>query len=54
MEIPTHYRDGICLYTLEQVFRQGQVKACILSCNAQNPLGYVMTDERKQRLVEMA
>jgi DNA-binding transcriptional MocR family regulator len=54
VEIPTHYRDGICLYTLEQVFRQGQVKACILSCNAQNPLGYVMTDERKQRLVEMA
>ena len=54
LEISTHHRDGICLYTLEQAFRRGQVKACIVSCNAQNPLGFVMSPERKQRLVELA
>ena len=53
LEISTHHREGICLYTLEQAFRRGQVKACIVSCNGQNPLGYVMSAERKQRLVEL-
>lgn len=54
LEIPTHYRDGLCLYSLEQAFRRGQVKACLVSCNAQNPLGFSMSVERKRRLVELA
>lgn len=54
LEVPTHYRDGICLYSLEQAFRRGQVKACIVSCNVQNPLGYVMSTERKRRLVQLS
>lgn len=54
LEIPTHYRDGICLYSLEQAFKRGQVKACLLSTNAQNPLGFTMSAERKCRLVALA
>lgn len=54
LEIPTHPRDGICLYSLERAFKYRQVKACLISANAQNPLGYTMSAERKQRLVELA
>lgn len=54
LEIPTHYQDGICLYSLEQAFKRGQVSACLVSCNAQNPLGFTMSAERKQRLVSLA
>jgi len=54
LEIPTHYRDGICLYSLEQAFKLGQVSACLISCNAQNPLGFTMSEERKRRLVALA
>jgi DNA-binding transcriptional MocR family regulator len=54
LEIPTHYRDGICLYSLEQAFKRGQVRACLLSTNAQNPLGFTMSAERKRRLVALA
>ncbi|MFN3581511.1 MAG: PLP-dependent aminotransferase family protein, partial [Pseudomonas sp.] len=54
LEIPTHYRDGMCLYSLEQAFKRGQVSACLVSCNAQNPLGFTLSAERKQKLVELA
>ncbi|MEH6490997.1 aminotransferase-like domain-containing protein [Halopseudomonas sp.] len=54
LEIPTHYRDGLCLYSLEQAFKRGQVKACLVSCNAQNPLGFCLSAERKRKLVELA
>ncbi|MEH6686948.1 MAG: PLP-dependent aminotransferase family protein [Halopseudomonas sabulinigri] len=54
LEIPTHHRDGLCLYSLEQAFKRGQVKACLVSCNAQNPLGFSMSVERKRKLVELA
>lgn len=54
VEIPTHYRDGICLYSLEQAFKRGQVSACLVSPNAQNPLGFSMPTERKRKLVALA
>lgn len=54
LEVPTHHRDGLCLYSLEQAFKRGQVKACLVSCNAQNPLGFSMSSERKHKLVELA
>ncbi|MDP1539380.1 MAG: PLP-dependent aminotransferase family protein [Moraxellaceae bacterium] len=54
LEIPTDYRDGICLDALEQAFKRGQVSACLVSCNAQNPLGFTMSADRKQRLVKLA
>lgn len=54
LEIPTHARDGLCLYSLEQAFKRGQVAACLISANAQNPLGFCMPADRKERLVELA
>ena len=54
LEIPTHYRDGVCLYSLEQAFKRGQVRACLLSTNAQNPLGFTMSPERKRKLVQLS
>lgn len=54
LEIPTHWRDGPCLYSLERAMKRRQVQACLLSTSAQNPLGFTMSSERKRKLVELA
>lgn len=54
VEIPAQPREGICLETLEQVFAQGRVKAFVFSANAQNPLGFTMSLERKRALVALS
>jgi DNA-binding transcriptional MocR family regulator len=54
IEVPAHHRTGICLDTLEQVLAQGRVAACMVTANAQNPLGYTMPVERKRALVALA
>lgn len=53
IEIPTHPRDGISLEALEVVLRHHEIKAVVVMANVSNPLGSVMPDERKQKLVEM-
>ena len=54
LELPTHWRDGPCLYSLEKAMKRGQVQACLLSPNSQNPLGFTMSAERKRKLVQLA
>jgi DNA-binding transcriptional MocR family regulator len=54
VEVPAHHRNGISLDKLEQVFQRGEVKACLVSANAQNPLGYTMSMQRKQELVALS
>ena len=54
VEVPTHPRYGISLTALEKVFRRGGVAACMVSANAQNPLGFTMSEERKQALVALS
>lgn len=54
VEIPTHSRDGVCLEALERVFREGKVVASLLSTNAQNPLGFTMSHDRKRALVDLS
>ncbi len=54
VEVPAHHREGICLSTLEQVFARGEVSACMVSTNAQNPLGFTMPAERKRALVALS
>lgn len=54
VEIPTRARDGLCLDTLEKVFAEGRAVACMFSANAQNPLGFTMSLERKQALVALS
>ncbi|WP_432720506.1 PLP-dependent aminotransferase family protein [Jeongeupia wiesaeckerbachi] len=53
LEIPTHPQTGISIEALELATRDGRVKACLLIPNFSNPLGSVMPDDNKKRLVEM-
>lgn len=52
-ELATHPRDGICLENLEQSLDSCRIKACLLVPNFSNPLGSLMADEKKSRLVAM-
>lgn len=54
IEVPAHHRTGICLDTLAQVLAQGRVAACMVSANAQNPLGFTMPLEKKRALVALS
>lgn len=53
LEIPTHPRDGISLDALELATRKRAVKACVVMANVSNPLGSIMPDEHKARLVSL-
>ncbi|AHG64603.1 aminotransferase-like domain-containing protein [Advenella mimigardefordensis] len=53
VEVPTHPREGIQLDALEQAIKRHQPKACCLMTTFQNPLGSLMSDEKKQALVEL-
>ncbi len=53
LEIPTHPQTGISVEALELATRNGQVKAALLLPNFSNPLGCLMPDENKRRLVEL-
>lgn len=54
IEIPARAKEGICLEKLEQVMAEGRVAACMLSTNAQNPLGFTMSLGRKRALVALS
>ena len=55
LEIPASPRGGISLEALEFALERnrGEVKACIVLTNFNNPLGSLMADEDKQRLVTL-
>jgi DNA-binding transcriptional MocR family regulator len=53
LQIPATATDGISLEALEQALRRGQVDACLFSVNAQNPLGFTMSEARKRQLVRL-
>lgn len=53
IEIPTHPREGIALEALQLACEQWPIKACIVVPNYSNPLGYCMSDARKQALIEL-
>jgi len=53
LEIPTHPRVGISLEALEFALDRSRIAAVIAMPNAQNPLGFTMTDDNKKRLVEL-
>ncbi|GAB1258976.1 PLP-dependent aminotransferase family protein [Aurantivibrio plasticivorans] len=54
LEIPTHPREGMSLDALQLAAEQWPIKACVLSSNFSNPLGAVLSDDAKQRLVLLA
>lgn len=54
LEIPTHPRHGVSLEALETAMQHQSIAACLFMPNFHNPLGCVMTDEKKQELVMLA
>ena len=53
IEVPTHPRAGMDLDALALALERYSPKACWLMTNFQNPLGSLMTDEKKQAVVEL-
>jgi DNA-binding transcriptional MocR family regulator len=53
LEIPTDPRTGIDLQVLERSVREHAVKACIIITNFNNPLGFLMSNDKKRALVEL-
>jgi DNA-binding transcriptional MocR family regulator len=53
LEIPMHPRDGMNLDALEQALRTRRIAACLAVPNFNNPLGSLMPEENKRRLVEI-
>lgn len=53
LEIPAHPHDGIALDALAFALDRWPVKACVLSPNYSNPLGYCMSDNNKRALIRL-
>lgn len=53
LEIPTDPHTGIDLNILEKALDHNRAAACLLNPTFQNPLGFDMPAERKERLVKM-
>jgi DNA-binding transcriptional MocR family regulator len=54
IEIPTDPRNGISIDALDLATRKaGAVQACVIVSNFQNPLGSLMPDANKKRLVKL-
>ncbi len=53
LEIPTHPREGISLEALTLACERERVSACLVMSNVSNPLGSVMSDAAKKRLVRL-
>ncbi|WP_347402350.1 PLP-dependent aminotransferase family protein [Pseudomonas sp. Marseille-Q1929] len=54
IEVPTHPLTGICLESLELIAQRWPIRAVLVNPNCNNPLGYVMPDERKETLVALS
>lgn len=53
VEVPTDPVDGIDLDEFENILGLNAIRACLFMPNFHNPLGAVMPDEKKARLVEL-
>ncbi|MET0964558.1 MAG: PLP-dependent aminotransferase family protein [Noviherbaspirillum sp.] len=53
IEVPTHPREGMDIGALAQALERFRPKACWLMTNFQNPLGFLMSDEKKKAVVEL-
>ncbi len=54
LEIPTHPETGISLPALELALEQWPIKVIQLVPTSNNPLGYIMPDENKIKLLKLA
>ena len=53
LELPTHPTKGIDLERLRKAVETGRVSACLLSSSFNNPLGCLMSEERKRAIIEL-
>ena len=53
LEIPSTPEDGLSLEVLRYAIKHNPVHACIIISNFNNPLGSLMTDEKKRELVAL-
>jgi DNA-binding transcriptional MocR family regulator len=53
LEIPANPRTGLDLVAFEEIVRTQPVKALVITPTVSNPLGSVMSDEDRERLVEI-
>ncbi len=53
VEVPAHPRAGLDLDALADALRAGPIKAVVAVTTASNPLGAVLSDEARERLVRM-
>ncbi len=53
LELPMHPRDGMDLDAFESLLKKHSIAACVAVLTFSNPLGALMPDENKQRLVAL-
>ncbi|EIF28269.1 transcriptional regulator with HTH domain and aminotransferase domain [Burkholderia sp. Ch1-1] len=53
IEVSTHPEHGIDIGALAAIVESQPIAACMVMPNFQNPLGFLMPDERKRELVEL-
>ncbi|MGB0521934.1 MAG: PLP-dependent aminotransferase family protein [Flammeovirgaceae bacterium] len=53
LEVPTHPETGVELEVLNQWIPEKKIRACVFVTNFSNPLGAIIPDEQKKRLVEI-
>ena len=53
LEVPTHPRDGIEINALKKVLKSHNVSACVIYPTVNNPLGSIMSEERKKELYDL-
>jgi DNA-binding transcriptional MocR family regulator len=53
LEIPMHPRTGMDLDALDAALKKHRVAACLVVPNFNNPLGSLMPDENKRRLIDI-
>lgn len=51
LEVPTDPRDGVDIDALDALLNQNRIAACLFMPNFHNPLGALMPDEQKEKLV---
>ncbi len=54
IELPTSPSSGIDLDALKHVFQKKEVRACMFSTGFQNPLGFLMPEENRKTMIELA